>query len=287
MPQAGTVLRHPCAAASTPSIRLWGRMQEEARALIATDPLMAGPLCRAVLSHPCLAEALAARLAAKLGDEELDAAALRDVAREVFTDVPAVGDAATADLMAVQDRDPACPDLLTPFLHFKGYLALEAHRVAHELWHAGRAHLARHIQARVSEVFAVDIHPAARFGCRVMLDHATGLVVGETAVVGDDVSILQGVTLGGTGKECGDRHPKVGRGVLIGAGAQILGNIRIGEGAKIGAGSVVLAHVPPFTTVVGVPARPVGQHRSLPALTMDHALPEDEEEARRWAGPAC
>lgn len=274
--RSGNILRHPCTAASTPSIRLWARMVEEATALASADRLMAGPVSRAVLSHACLAEALAARIATRLGDAELDAAALRDVAREVFLDRPEVVNSATADLLAVQDRDPACPDLLTPFLHFKGYLALQAHRVAHALWQAGRPHLARHIQARASEVFAVDIHPAARFGCRVMLDHGTGLVVGETASVGDDVSILQGVTLGGTGKECGQRHPQVERGVLIGAGAQILGNIRIGEGAKVGAGSVVLADVAPFTTVVGVPAREVGHHRGLPALTMEHGLPADE-----------
>ncbi|MBS7810044.1 serine O-acetyltransferase [Roseococcus sp. XZZS9] len=249
-------------------------MTDEATAVAAHDRVMAGPMSRAVLSHACLAEALAARIASRLADADLDAAALRDLARDIFLDRPELVNSAAADLLAVQDRDPACPDLLTPFLHYKGFLSLQAHRVAHVLWHAGRAHLARHLQARVSEVLAVDIHPAARFGCRVMLDHATGLVVGETASVGDDVSILQGVTLGGTGKECGQRHPQVERGVLIGAGAQILGNIRIGEGAKVGAGSVVLADVAPFTTVVGVPARQVGRHHGLPALTMEHCIAE-------------
>lgn len=272
----GTLLQHPCTAATTPSRRLWTRLTEEATAVAHVDRLMAGPMNRAVLSHGCFAEALAARIAARLADADLDAAALRDLARDIFLERPEVLNSATADLFAVRERDPACPDLLTPFLHYKGYLALQAHRVAHALWHAGRPHLARHLQARASEVFAVDIHPAARFGCRVMLDHATGLVVGETASVGDDVSILQGVTLGGTGKEGGQRHPQVERGVLIGAGAQILGNIRLGEGAKVGAGSVVLADVAAFTTVVGVPALPVGRHRGLPALTMEHGLAEGE-----------
>ncbi len=179
-----------------------------------------------------------------------------------------------ADLIAVRDRDPACPDLLTPFLFFKGYQAIEAYRFAHFLWRRGRTHLARHLQSRAAEVFAVDIHPAARMGRGILLDHGTGIVVGETAIIEDDVSMLQGVTLGGTGKHGGDRHPKIRRGVLIGAGAKVLGNIEVGEGAKVGAGSIVLEDVPPFTTVVGNPARAVGQrHTYMPGLTMDQGLP--------------
>ena len=187
---------------------------------------------------------------------------------------PDVLDATEVDLRAICDRDPACPDVLVPFLYFKGFHALEAYRVSHALWQQGRSHLARHLQSRISECFAVDIHPAAALGRGILIDHGTGLVIGETAVVDDDVSLLQGVTLGGTGKECGDRHPKIRRGVLIGAGAKVLGNIEIGEGAKVGAGSIVLAPVPAYTTVVGNPARPVGgRHASMPALTMDQSLP--------------
>jgi serine O-acetyltransferase len=185
--------------------------------------------------------------------------------------------AAVTDLTAIRDRDPACPDLLTPFLHFKGFLALQTWRISHALWAAGRTHMALHLQSRMSQAFSIDIHPAARLGRGILLDHGTGIVIGETAVVEDDVSILQEVTLGGTGKDCGDRHPKIRRGVLIGAGAKILGNIEVGAGAKVGAGSIVLEAVEPFTTVVGVPARPVGpRHTGMPALTMDHSLMEPD-----------
>ena len=174
----------------------------------------------------------------------------------------------------MRDRDPACPDLLTPFLFFKGYHAIQAYRFGNWLWKRGRLHLANQIQSRVAEVFSVDIHPAARVGQGILLDHGTGVVVGETAVIDDDVSLLQGVTLGGTGKQCGQRHPFIRRGVLIGAGAKILGAITIGEGAKVGAGSIVLENVHPFTTVVGNPARAVGtRHTHMPALTMDQSLP--------------
>jgi serine O-acetyltransferase len=179
-----------------------------------------------------------------------------------------------ADLRAVRDRDPACRRLSTPLLYFKGFHALEAHRVAHVLWGRERRGLARFFQNRASEAFGVDIHPAARIGRGIFIDHGTGVVVGETAVIEDDVSLLQQVTLGGTGKETGDRHPKVRAGVLISAGAKILGNIEIGEGAKIGAGSVVLKDVPPHTTAVGVPARIVGSPpEAQPALEMDQSVP--------------
>jgi serine O-acetyltransferase len=184
---------------------------------------------------------------------------------------------AAHDLTAIGARDPAAVgDLLTPFLHYKGFHALSVHRVAHRLWQQGRQAVAHVLQARVSQVLGVDIHPAARFGHGVFIDHATGVVIGETAVVGNDVSILQGVTLGGTGKEAGDRHPKVRDGVLLGAGAKVLGNVVIGRGAKVGAGSVVLRDVPPCATVAGVPARIVGWCQdAIPALAMDHRLPED------------
>lgn len=179
-----------------------------------------------------------------------------------------------ADIRAITERDPAATRFSEPLLYFKGFHALQTHRVAHWLWSEGRRELALFLQSRASEVFGVDIHPAARIGKGILVDHATGVVVGETAVVEDNVSILHEVTLGGTGKDCGDRHPKVRHGVLIGAGAKILGNVEVGEGAKIGAGSVVLEDVPAHATVAGVPAKVVGiAEGDEPARTMDHRLP--------------
>jgi len=256
---------------------LWATLRLEGLEAAERDGLMAQPIGHALLAHASLAEALAHRLANKLADADLSAVALTGLIIDVLATVPATLHAAASDLMAVRERDPACPDLVTPFLYFKGYQALQAFRVSHALWLRGRTHLARHIQARMSEVFAMDIHPAARLGCGIMIDHGTGVVIGETAVIENDVSILQGVTLGGTGKACGDRHPKIRRGVLLGAGSSVLGNIEVGEGAKVGAGSIVLSDVAPFTTVVGVPARVVGHgHLGLPAFTMDQMLPEPD-----------
>jgi serine O-acetyltransferase len=230
-----------------------------------------------VLIHDNFGDALAHRLARKLADYALSIESLEAIFCEAFGADPAIETAALADITAVRDRDPACPDFLTPFLFFKGYQAIQAYRFSHWLWKRGRPHLARHLQSRASETFGVDIHPAARVGQGVLLDHGTAVVVGETAVIDDDVSMLQGVTLGGTGKQCGDRHPKIRRGVLIGAGATILGNITVGEGAKVGAGSIVLEDVAPFSTVVGNPARRVGTtHTHMPAFTMDQSMPEPE-----------
>jgi serine O-acetyltransferase len=253
---------------------VWATIRREGVEAAERDALMAQPMTAALLRHGSFADGLGARLGRKLCDGDLGTGALTALIGEVLADDPAIVQAAARDLVAVRDRDPACPDLITPFLFFKGYLALQAYRVSHFLWRRERQHLARHLQSRAAEVFAVDIHPAARLGCGILLDHGTGLVIGETAVVEDDVSILQGVTLGGTGKQCGDRHPKIRRGVLLGAGAKVLGNIEVGEGAKVGAGSIVLDPVAPHTTVVGVPARPVGATLTdLPALTMDQMLP--------------
>ena len=180
------------------------------------------------------------------------------------------------DLSAVQERDPAARSMIVPFLYFKGFHALQAHRAAHWFWLQGRTALALYLQSQVSEVFNVDIHPAARIGKGILMDHGTGVVIGETAVIGDDVSLLHEVTLGGTGKESGDRHPKVGRGVMIGAGAKILGNITIGEGSKIAAGSVVLSDVPAHSTVAGIPAKVVGRPKTTtPSLLMDQAVEYD------------
>ena len=256
---------------------LWSSLRREGVEAAERDGLMAMPISHALLRHASLADALAHRLAHKLADADIPAPVLTALIAEVFGTDPAALHAAATDLMAVRERDPACPDYVTPFLYFKGYQALQAFRVGHALWRRDRVHLARHLQGRISEVFAVDIHPAARLGCGIMIDHGTGVVIGETAVVENDVSILQGVTLGGTGKACGDRHPKIRRGVLLGAGASVLGNIEVGEGAKVGAGSIVLSDVSPYTTVVGVPARPVGSvHFGLPAFTMDQTLPEPD-----------
>ena len=253
---------------------LWDLVREEAVAAIEHDRVMADGIRDTVLQHDSFADALAHRLARKLCDYAIRLDTLEGMLCEALSSDPTIEAAAIADLTAVRDRDPACPDLLTPFLFFKGYQALQAYRFGHWLWSRGREHLARHLQSRSSEVFTVDIHPAARLGQGLLLDHGTALVVGETAVIDDDVSMLQGVTLGGTGKTCGDRHPKIRRGVLIGAGATVLGGITVGEGAKIAAGSIVLENGAAYTTVVGNPARPVGvRHTAMPALTMDQTLP--------------
>lgn len=271
-----TVLKTDTAA--WPAVhQLWEILCQEATAAAKNDPALVRPMNSAVLYHSSFAYALAHRLALKLANHDMDQEELLSLIHQAFLTDPQLLHAAAADLEAVKDRDPSNTEILTPFLYFKGFLALQAHRVAHGLWLGDRLHLARHMQSRISEVFGIDIHPAAKMGKGIMLDHGNGLVIGETAVVEDDVSILQNVTLGGTGKETGDRHPKIRRGALIGAGANILGNIEIGIGAKVGAGSVVVSRVLPYTSVVGVPARPIGQrHTALPGVTMDQALPEPD-----------
>ena len=237
------MLHSPPAAAEA---SLWSALHEEARRTIAAEPLLGGLLHAAVLSRATLGEALGAILAELLADPGFGADRIAGLVAGALAADPAIEAASLADLHAIGARDPAAAcGLLTPFLYYKGYHALQAHRVAHWLWAQGRAPLAYFLQARVARTLAIDIHPAARFGHGVFIDHGTGMVVGETAVVGNDVSILQGVTLGGTGKEAGNRHPKVRNGVLLGAGAKLLGNIVIGRGAKVGAGSVVLRDVPP------------------------------------------
>jgi serine O-acetyltransferase len=234
---------------------LWFELQAGLQRLRESEPLLRGYIDSVVADCRSLGDAVSGMLAAKLCGCGISREALQSTMAEAFRVSPPVMFAVRRDLAAILDRDPAARDLATAFLFHKGFHALQAHRVGHWLWVAGRSGLASLLQNRVSEVFAVDIHPAARIGCGVFIDHATGVVIGETATVGDDVSLLQDVTLGGTGKEAGDRHPKVENGVLLCAGAKVLGNIRIGEGAKVGAGSVVLDHVLPHTTVVGVPAR--------------------------------
>ena len=252
---------------------LWSRLRAAAQEAVRDEPHLASQLNAVILSHSDLAGALSFQIARKLGDAELGAMTVREVCMEAFRDDPGIVVAAEADLQAVLERDPAIKSLLQPFLYFKGYQALQAWRVAHWLWGRDRHTLAFHFQSRMSELFQVDIHPAARVGAGVFIDHGTGVVIGETAVVGDEVSMLHGVTLGGTGAERGDRHPKIGRGVLLGAGAKVLGNIVIGDYAKVASGSVVLKPVPPGCTVAGVPARLVNcPTEAAPARTMDHTL---------------
>ncbi|NCO17724.1 MAG: serine O-acetyltransferase, partial [Alphaproteobacteria bacterium] len=208
-----------------------------------------------------------------LASREMSEQILREIADEAYQSDPNLGQVARADLVAVLDRDPACHRYLQPLLFFKGYQAVQAYRVGHWLWGAGRTDLAYFVQMRVSEVFGVDIHPAAKIGRGVMIDHAHSIVIGETAVVGDNVSMLHSVTLGGTGKQDGDRHPKIGDGVMIGAGAKILGNIHVGHCSRIAAGSVVLQDVPACSTVAGVPARVVGEAGcAQPAVMMDQVI---------------
>ncbi|MFV0277795.1 MAG: serine O-acetyltransferase [Parahaliea sp.] len=261
---------------------VWDRIREETRAQAAAEPMLASYLHATILNHSRLEHALSFHLASQLDSPAASALLLREVMEEAFRDDCCLRRTVRDDLLAVEERDSACHELYVPFLYFKGFHALQTHRVAHWLWNQGRRSLALFFQNRISSEFGVDIHPAARLGRGLMLDHATGLVIGETAVVGDNVSILQSVTLGGTGKENGDRHPKIGNGVLISAGAKILGNIRVGDGAKVGAGSVVLEEVPPHTTVAGVPARVVGRPATAaPALEMDHDFCSDEETSKQ------
>ncbi|MFN4092759.1 MAG: serine O-acetyltransferase [Brevundimonas sp.] len=252
---------------------LWARLRVAAQDAVRDEPHLASQLNAVILSHSDFAGALSFQIARKLGDAELGPMTVREVCLEAFRADPGIVAAAEADLQAVLERDPAIKSLLQPFLYFKGYQALQAWRVAHWLWAQGRETLAFHIQSRMSELFQVDIHPGARVGSGVFIDHGTGVVIGETAVVGDEVSMLHGVTLGGTGAERGDRHPKIGRGVLLGAGAKVLGNIVVGDYAKVASGSVVLKPVPPGCTVAGVPARLVNcPTEAAPARTMDHTL---------------
>lgn len=253
---------------------VWDRIRAEAEAAVADEPLLGGLIHSGLLHHPSMERALAYRFSLKLASGEMSEQILREIADAAFADAPEIGQAARADLAAVHDRDPACHRFLQPILFFKGYQALQAYRIGHWLWRQGRIDMAYFVQMRVSEVFGVDIHPNARIGRGVMIDHAHSIVIGETAVVGDNVSMLHSVTLGGTGKSDGDRHPKIGDGVLIGAGAKVLGNIHVGHCSRIAAGSVVLADVPACSTVAGVPARVVGEAGcSQPSMQMDHRLP--------------
>ena len=248
-------------------------MRQEAEAKVVEEPILGSYFHATVLNHDSIGKALSFRLASKLDNPMLPTMLIRDVIDEALTDDSSILDSACADMLATFDRDPACSDLTTPFLFYKGFHALQAYRISHWLWQHNRTTLAQFFQGQISIGLGVDIHPAAHIGQGIMLDHATGIVVGETAVIDNDVSILHAVTLGGTGKEIGDRHPKIRRGVLLSAGCKIIGNITVGEGSKVGAGSVVLEDVAPHVTVAGVPAKVVGRPRQKdPAFMMDQQL---------------
>ena len=254
---------------------VFSRVRREAEEAAGRDPALASFLMTAILNHDTLEQSVMHRVAERLDHRDVPSALIRQAYEDAIERDPSLGAAFRADIMAVLDRDPACLRLMEVLLYFKGFHALQTHRLAHAMLKAGRRDFALYLQSRSSSVFAVDINPAARIGKGVFLDHATGLVVGETTVIEDDVSILQGVTLGGTGKETGDRHPKIRHGVLIGAGAKILGNIEIGHCARVAAGSVVLQPVPHNKTVAGVPARIVGEAGCAePARDMNQILAE-------------
>ncbi|VFQ69777.1 unnamed protein product [Cuscuta campestris] len=255
---------------------VWSQIRDEAKRDAESEPALASYLYSSIISHSSLFGSLSFHLGNKLCSSTLLSTLLYDLFLNTFSSDPSLRAATVADLCAARFRDAACISFSHCLLNYKGFLAIQAHRLAHKLWLQNRKPMALSLQSRIADVFAVDIHPAARIGKGILLDHATGVVIGETAIIGNNVSMLHHVTLGGTGKVGGDRHPKIGDGVLIGAGATILGNIKIGEGAKIGAGSVVLIDVPPWTTAVGSPARLVGGkeqpsvHEDVPGESMDH-----------------
>lgn len=252
---------------------IWVHIRSEAADILSSDADLARLVRSNILDQPSFDRAVIERLAARLDHPDVPRAVIVEIFASLAASDPSIGDGFRADLMAVADRDPACTRFVEPLLYFKGYHALQTHRFAHALARQGRRDFALYLQSRSSEIFQTDINPDARIGRGVFLDHATGLVVGQTAVIEDDVSILQGVTLGGTGKATGDRHPKIRRGVLIGAGAKILGNIEVGQCARVAAGSVVLKDVPRNVTVAGVPAKTVGESGCAePARTMDQIL---------------
>jgi serine O-acetyltransferase len=252
---------------------VWARVRQEAEQAAQGEPALAGFFLSAVLNHDSLEATIAHRIATRIGHGPLPGDIIEHTFMKMLEEQPSIGDDIRADVMAVVERDPACNRFIEPVLYFKGFHAIQIHRLAHWLWNRKRTDFALYLQSLSSQVLQVDINPAAKIGRGLFLDHATGIVIGATATIGDNVSILQEVTLGGTGKEKGDRHPKIGRGVLIGAGAKILGNIKVGDCARIAAGSVVLEPVPSNTTVAGVPARVVGVAGCPePALNMDQLL---------------
>jgi serine O-acetyltransferase len=269
MPATRNAVRSTLAAVDP----IWASIREEAEAVVRAEPALGGFVHATVLAHERLEESVCHRLAQRLNHSDVDAGLIAKTFNQVMLARPEIGDIFRADLQAVFDRDPAVDRYLEPLLYFKGFHALVTHRFAHELWLAGRKDFALYLQSQSSRIFGVDIHPGARIGRGIMFDHATAIVVGETAVVGDNCSLLHGVTLGGNGKDSGDRHPKIGKNVLLAAGAKVLGNIKVGDCSKIAAGSVVLQEVPPNKTVAGVPAKIVGDSTCPePARSMDQRL---------------
>jgi serine O-acetyltransferase len=255
---------------------IWHAVREDAEAAIAKDRALGAFMLSTVINQPTLEEAAIHRISERLDHPDIGADLLRQSFRSMLQDDPSWSEVVRVDMQAVYDRDPACTRFIEPLLYFKGFHAIQTHRLAHWLYKQDRRDFALYLQSRSSVVFQTDINPVARIGKGIFLDHATGLVVGETAVIGDNVSILHSVTLGGTGKEGSDRHPKIGNGVLIGAGSKILGNIKVGECSKVAAGSVVLKDVPEHMTVAGVPARVMGGSGcSEPSRVMDQLLESD------------
>jgi serine O-acetyltransferase len=252
---------------------VWTRIRNEAEVVVRQEPQLASFIHAAVLAHDALGNAVVQRIADRLDHPVVTGTAIRLAFLDALADSPEIVDSFRADIVATYDRDPATTRFIEPLLYFKGFHAIQTHRLAHWLWNRHSKDLALYLQSRSSAVFQVDIHPAAKIGNGIFCDHATGLVVGETAVIEDDVSLLHGVTLGGTGAENGDRHPKIRKGVMIGAGAKILGNIEIGHCARVAAGSVVLKPVPHNVTVAGVPAQVIGEAGCAePSRTMDQML---------------
>ena len=252
---------------------VWAKIRSEAEAAVQDEPLLGAFLHKNVLQQVTIENALAHRISLKLASLEMSEQYLREFCNRAFADDKTLATSARADIMATYDRDPACHRFLQPLLYFKGFQAVQAYRIAHFMWISGQRDIAYFMQSRVSEVFGIDIHPNAKIGQGLMIDHAHSIVIGETAVVGNNVSMLHSVTLGGTGKEEEDRHPKIDDGVLIGAGAKVLGNIRVGHCSRIAAGSVVLHDVPAKSTVAGVPAKVVGEAGcKTPSITMDQLL---------------
>tara|TARA_B100000767_G_scaffold35878_1_gene30417 strand:+ start:1885 stop:2727 length:843 start_codon:yes stop_codon:yes gene_type:complete len=255
------------------SLSVWTRLHHQATELAKAEPMLADHYFKNIIDHNDFASALACHLAAQLGNETVPAQALNSLFLSILTQHSGIVDAALHDMEAYYQRDPACDNYCRPFLFFKGFLAIQSQRLAHALWHQNRRSMARYIQHKVSLLCCCDIHPAARLGHGLMVDHATGLVIGETAEVGNNVSLLHGVTLGGSGNDAGKRHPTIKDGVMISAGAKVLGNITVGNGSKVGAGSVVLTSVPAHVTVAGVPAKIVGQPSDqAPSLSMDQDI---------------
>src|SRR5690348_9440149 len=255
---------------------VWARIRREAEEIVRREPELASFIYSTVLHHDTLEAAVVYRLAERLNHAALSSGLIRQAYMDALRDEPSLGEILRADIMATCDRDPATHRVIEPVLYYKGFHAIETYRLAHWLWNKGRRDFALHLQSRSSSAFQCDIHPAARIGRGIFLDHATSLVVGETAVIEDDVSLLHGVTLGGTGKEAGDRHPKIRYGVMIGAGAKILGNIEVGHCARIAAGSVVIKPVPNNVTVAGVPAKVIGVAGCPePARSMDQMFQDE------------